>query len=281
MAVVAVVDGECALPVLKRDGFERLHDDVIVDELVHLGHGGCDLLVAGPRRAVVLPVLLHGALGLGRLGVLGRDEDGVDLRGHDGAVGELVVADGDLGLPVGTEPPESAVLADVGELLPEPVGEEVGQRHAALGLVGGVPEHDPLVAGADVHVVLPDVNATGDVGGLLVDADEDLARVVIEPLRLHGRQVVDEGAESDLADLIAHDLLVIEVRGRGDLAEDHDHVVLRGGLARDLGHRIGLEARVEDGIGDLIAELVGVALIDGLGGEEEGANFDHGCRICC
>jgi hypothetical protein len=24
-----------------------------------------------------------------------------------------------------------------------------------------------------------------------------------------------------------------------------------------------------------------VALIDGLGGEEEGANFDHGCRICC
>jgi hypothetical protein len=27
----------------------------------------------------------------------------------------------------------------------------------------------------------------------------------------------------------------------------------------------------------LIAELVGVSFVDGLGGEEEGACFDHGC----
>ena len=51
----------------------------------------------------------------------------------------------------------------------------------------------------------------------------------------------------------------------------HDHVVLGGGLAGDLGEGVGLEAGVEDGIGDLIRKLVGVALVDGLGREEEDA----------
>ena len=60
----------------------------------------------------------------------------------------------------------------------------------------------------------------------------------------------------------------------------HDHVVLGGGLAGDLGEGVGLEAGVEDGIGDLIRKLVGVALVDGLGGEKEVALFaDHGCKL--
>ena len=61
----------------------------------------------------------------------------------------------------------------------------------------------------------------------------------------------------------------------------HDHVVLGGSLAGDLGEGIGLEAGVEDGIGDLIRKLVGVALVDGLGGEKEVALFaDHDCKVC-
>mmetsp|Transcript_8932 Transcript_8932/g.20778 ORF Transcript_8932/g.20778 Transcript_8932/m.20778 type:complete len:484 (+) Transcript_8932:815-2266(+) len=265
----AVVEGQGRLPVLEHDGLERLDDDLVVDELVHLGHGGGDLLLARVLGAVVGAVLLDGALGLARLGVLGGDEHGVHRGGHDGAVGLLLVGDGDLRLAVGAEPPERAVLAHVGELLAQLVGEEVREGHAAVGLVAGVAEHDALVAGADVHVVLADVHAAGDVRRLLVNAHEDLARVGAQALRVHRGQVVHEGREADLAHLVAHDLLVVQLRHGGDLPEDHDHVVLRGSLAGHLGHGVDLEARVEDGVGHLVAQLVRVALVHGLGREEK------------
>ena len=157
----------------------------------------------------------------------------------------------------------------------------MGEGHGGVGLVGGVAEHDALVAGADIELVLANVDAAGNVGGLLVDADEDLAVVAGEALGLHGGKVVLEGVEADLADLVADDLLVIEVGGGGDLAEDHDHVVLGGGLAGDLGERVGLEARIEDGVRHLVGKLVGVAFIDRLRGEKEVALFaDHGCCCC-
>lgn len=250
---------------------------MVVDEVVHFGHGGGNLLGSRPSGAVVLSVLLLGTLGLGGLGVLSGDENGVHLGGDDGSVLELIVGDGDLGLSVGTEPPESSVLTNVGELLAELVGEEMGQGHAALGLVGGISEHDTLIAGTDIHVVLSDVDSPGDIGRLLVDAHKHLAGVARETLGLDGGEIIDEGTESDLTHLVADDFLVVEVGGGGDLAKDHDHVVFGGGFAGNLGHGVGGEAGVEDGIGDLIAELVGVSFVDGLGGEEEGACFDHGC----
>ena len=66
-----VVDGEGGVAGLELDGFEGLDNDVVVDELVHLGHGRGDLLVTGVGGAGVLAVLLLGALGLGGLSVLG------------------------------------------------------------------------------------------------------------------------------------------------------------------------------------------------------------------
>merc|ERR1719183_300031 len=100
------------------------------------------------------------------------------------------------------------------------------------------------------------------------------------PLDFTEARSSSKGVEADLADLVADDLLVIEVGGGGDLAEDHDHVVLGGGLAGDLGERVGLEARIEDGVRHLVGKLVGVAFIDRLRGEKEVALFaDHGC--CC
>jgi len=64
------------------------------------------------------------------------------------------------------------------------------------------------------------VDTAGNVGGLLVDADKDLAGVAGETLGLDGAQIVLEGVEANLADLITDDLLVIEVGGGGDLTED-------------------------------------------------------------
>ena len=55
----------------------------------------------------------------------------------------------------------------------------------------------------------------------------------------------------------------------GDLTEDHDHTSLGGSLAGDLGVGVLGEAGVEDGVRDLVTDLVGVALTDGLGLNEK------------
>ena len=50
----------------------------------------------------------------------------------------------DLGLGVGTRPPEGSVAPEVAHLPVERVREDHGQGHALLGLVGGVAEHQTL-----------------------------------------------------------------------------------------------------------------------------------------
>jgi hypothetical protein len=101
----------------------------------------------------------------------------------------------------------------------------------------------------------------GNVGRLLLDVDEHLAAVGVEA------DVV--GDEADVAAGVADDLLVVDGGLGGDLAEHHDHVCLGAGLARHLALGVLGEARVEDGVGHLVAQLVGVTLVHGLGGEEE------------
>jgi hypothetical protein len=247
-----------------------------MDELVHLSHGGSNLLLAGVGTTVVLSILLNGALGLSRLSVLGRDENSVDLGGNNRSIGELVIGDGDLGLSIGTKPPERSIFTNIGELLSELVGKEMGQRHAALGLIGGVSKHNTLVTGSNVKLVLSNVNSSSNIGRLLVDTNKNLASITRETLGLNGRKIVNERAESNLTNLIADNLLVVEMGGSGDLSKDHHHVVLRGGLTCDLGHGIGGKACVKDGIRHLVTKLIRVSFVDGLGREEERACFDHG-----
>mmetsp|Transcript_135828 Transcript_135828/g.434543 ORF Transcript_135828/g.434543 Transcript_135828/m.434543 type:complete len:217 (-) Transcript_135828:59-709(-) len=176
---VAAVEREGAAAVLQLDLLQRLLHHEFRDLPVHLFHARG----RGVRPLVARALL--GALGLQRLRVLRGDDHGVDLAGLHGAVGMLDVLDGHLGLAVGAQPPERAVLAHVRELLAQTRGHGVRQRHAVLSLVAGVSEHDALVAGADVEVLLADVHSTGDVGALLVDAHEDLAGLVAQALAVH------------------------------------------------------------------------------------------------
>ena len=78
------------------------------------------------------------------LGVLRGEHDGVDA--DRAVVG--VVLDGDLGLAVGAQVGQRAVLADRGELLGEALRDHDRQRHQLVGVVAGVAEHQALVAGA-------------------------------------------------------------------------------------------------------------------------------------
>jgi len=241
---VGPTDDEAARRVEVEDGLlveVLLRDDGLDDVLLEVGG---DLVVGDG------------------LVVLGGDEDGVDADGHHGAA--LVdVLHRDLGLAVGPEPGAGAVLADLGEARAELGGQHVAERHQLGGLVGGVPEHVALVAGADLLGPLGEVpvHALRDVGGLLLDVDQHLAAVRVEA------HVV--GDEADLAAGVPDDLLVVHGGLGGDLAEHHHHVGLGAGLARHLAVGVLREAGVEHGVRHLVAQLVGVPLVHGLRGEEE------------
>ncbi len=178
---------------------------------------------------------------------------GVVLRGYhdrpDGDRPAMVVLDGDLGLAVGPQVREVALLAHEREAVGHPVGQRDRQRHELRGLVAGEPEHHPLVAGAEV---IPLVHALRDVRALLLDADHGAAGLVVEPVLRAG--------VADVPDRLADDVLELDIRVGGDLAE-HEHEAGRGGgLTGDPGVRVLRKDVVQDRVGDLVAHLVGVAL---------------------
>ena len=218
--------------------------------------------------------LLHDDLANGLVidlrAVLSGDDDSVNADWNEVALVLLVllVLDGHLRLCVRAEPGDGPVLAQCGHTLNELSGKNVSHRHELNGLVGGVAEHDALVAGADVLVdTAVAEDALGDVGALLFDGDEDRAGVVVEAL---GAVVV-----ADLLDGLADDLVVVDDGGGGNLAENHHHTGLGGGLAGNAGVGILSKAGVENGVGHLVADLIGVTLRNRLGGEEDVAGRDH------
>ncbi len=100
-----------------------------------------------------------------------------------------VIADGDLGLSIGAEVAQRAVLADIGKLLGQPVGQPDGRRHQHRCLVAGIAEHDSLVSGtlriirigAGALTRLQGGEDTGrDLGRLLPDGHRNTAACAVE-----------------------------------------------------------------------------------------------------
>lgn len=160
------------------------------------------------------------------LGVLSRDDDGVDSDRNDGSVGLLLVLDSDLGLGVGSEPSERTVSSSGSHGGVELVGEGDGQRHHLGCLVGSVTEpgselshskrawgysHDTLVTGTDLLKGTV-VETSGNLGGLLLNGNEDVTGLVVETLV---RVVV-----TNLLDGVSDDGLVVDLGLGGDLTKD-------------------------------------------------------------
>ena len=180
------------------------------------------------------------------------------------------------------------------------MGERDGEGHHLGGLVGSVTEHDTLVTGT-VALEVTVVETLGNVGRLLLNGDEDVAGLVVEALV---RVVV-----ANVLDGVTDDLLVVDLSAGRDLTEDlglgwfwvkgvrcgaspaqrHRPTMIipvlvavsqatfekgswdkySDGLCQD-GRGTDLsETGIEDGVRDLVGNLVGVALTDRLGGEEE------------
>ena len=136
----------------------------------------------------------------------------------------------------------------MGEL--ESEGKQLG------GLVGGIAEHDTLVTSAKVLQAVIKVETLGNIGGLLLNSNEEVKSLVVETLR--GVVI------ANVLDGIADNFLVVDLGFGRDLTKDHDHAGLSRRLASDLGERVLSQAGVEDSIRDLIGNLIGVPLTDRL-----------------
>ena len=232
-------EAACGVDVVLGVGIEQVGGDDGLDDVLH--DFGAELLVG------------EGAVGVavGELGVLSGDDDGVDADGL--VVG--VVLDRDLGLAVGTQVGELAVLANFRELMCEFMGERDGGGHQLGGLVGSVAEHHALVASA------AGVDTLRDVGGLAVDGGDDGAGFGVEAL--------DGVVVADLVDRLADQGLEVDVGLGGDLPGDDDEAGAGEGLAGNAAVGIFGEAGIEDGVGDLVGDLVGMTFGHGLTGKEE------------
>jgi hypothetical protein len=101
------------------------------------------------------------------------------------------------------------------------------------------------------------VQTLGDIGGLFLNSNQNVASLVVETLR--GVIV------SNILDGTSDDLLVVETGLGCDFTEDHNHPGFRSGLASYLGERVLGQAGIENGIGDLISDLVWVSFSYRLG----------------
>ena len=277
-------------------------DQVLRDVPRHVAGGAIDLrrVLAGKRPAAVVP---HAAVGVDDdlsagqprvslgpsgdettrrvdpdLGVLveqpsrnRRRDDGVAHRGFDLRVRDVrrvlrrnddrvdphrspvVVLDRHLRFPVGTEERNGAVLAAGRELSRQAVRQHDRHGHQLVRLAARVAEHHALVAGA------ARVHAERDVVRLLVDRREHRAARRVEPVG--GIRVADrlDGAPGDLLD--------VDVAPGGDLARDDAKARRQKRLAGDAPAGIDGENRVENGIRDLVRDLVRMPFGDRFGGE--------------
>lgn len=157
-----------------------------------------------------LAELLSGDL----VAVLGGDDNGVHTEGLDSTV-VVGVLDGDLGLGVGAEPRDGAVLAGISHGLVELVREDDGEGEELRGLIGGITEHDTLVTSTELLEGLLVVQTLGDIGRLLLNGNQDVAGLVVETLL--------GGIVADVLDGTTDDLLVVKLGLGGDFTEDHHH----------------------------------------------------------
>ena len=131
--------------------------------------------------------------------VLGRDDDGVDPHRFS-----VSVFHGHLRLSIGTDPGQDFLFPNLGQPFGQAMGQNDRHRHEFSCFVGGVAEHQSLVAGA------AGIDAHRDIAGLLVNGGEHRTGVVVEsPVRV---------AVPDILNDVANDIRNFDVGLGGDFA---------------------------------------------------------------
>ena len=187
--------------------------------------------------------------------MLGRDHHG--CRPHRRAVH---VFERHLAFRIRAQAGLGARMAGLGERLQNGMGEMDRGRHQHLGLAAGVAEHQALVAGTLV-LVASGVDALGDVRRLAVHVDLHLGLLPVKPLLL-----VANLTHAGARDLFYH--RVGDRVGSPHFAGEHDAVGGAKGFDGDARMGVGAEKFVDHGVGDSVADLVGMAFGNRFAGEK-------------
>ena len=179
----------------------------------------------------------------------------------------LVVFDGHLGLAIRTQMRDDTVLAHLGQAEGQPMRQIYRQRHQRFGLVGCIPEHHALIAGALGLVALL---ARGS--GLLLGIQTRHTLVDFFALfaqRHHHAAGIsiqaDLGARiADIAYHVTHDALDIAVSFAGHLAEDEELALGGRRLHGDMRMRVLPQHIVQNRVRNLVADLVRMPFSDGF-----------------
>ncbi len=188
--------------------------------------------------------------------VLGRQHHRIDRRRH-----AVFIAQGDLRLGVRTQPGQRRVLllADLGLLLDQAVREVDRRRHEAVGFVGGIAEHQALVARTLLLGVLA-IHALVDVRRLLADQVEHATGLAVE---------ADVGTVvADVQNDLAGQRFQIDPGTGGHFAGHDRNAGLDHRLAGHAGALVLRQDGVQHCVGDLVGDLVRMAFGDRFGGEQ-------------
>ena len=195
--------------------------------------------------------------------MLRRNNDCVHTHGNI-----VVIFDGDLGLSVRTQIGKRTVFAHGGQLFGKGVRKGDRQRHQLRCFIARIAENHTLVARAGIKIVFHIaafclqrlINAHGNITGLLMDGIQHSAGITVKAVFCavisdftHG--ISDNGRNIDIA------------LGR-DFPHDHNHTGRCAGLAGNAAHGVLAEQAVQNGIGNLVADLIGMSFRDGFGCEK-------------
>ncbi len=189
--------------------------------------------------------------------MLGRQHHGIDTMRL-----AIDIAHGHLALGIRPQERQTAILAQLGLTLHQTVCIVDRRRHQLWGFITGVTEHQALVTGAGIQIIVGRVIHTlGDVVGLLVIADHDGAALVVNPVL--GIVI------ADTLDRIARHLDVIHMRIGGNFTGQNNQTGVAQRLRSYAREGVLGEDGIQDCIRNLVSNLIGMAFRNRFGSKEE------------
>lgn len=175
---------------------------------------------------------------------------------------ETFVAYRHLRLHVRAQPAKLSRLPDLCLPFRQAVSELDRQGHHCIGLAACKPEHETLIPCTLVQIQSSSlVNALANVRRLLGEGYNDRATPTV---KADGIVIV-----SNIDNRIAGNLAVVDPRIAGDLASQNDQPCLHQRFTSNARLWVGAENRIEDGIRNVIGQLIRMARADGFGREYE------------
>ena len=142
------------------------------------------------------------------------------------------------------------------------MGKSYRHRHQFRRFVTGVTKHQALVAGTLLgEHALAFCDPLGDIRRLAINRGQNGTGLIVET---HRRVII-----ADLLDGLADDIRHIDIRTGGDFTGNHCHAGRDESFTSHPGYGVLGDYSIEDRVGNLVRNLVRVALGNGFGSKQK------------